>query len=127
MAAPTKVTATINVGAAPHGLTTRWTYTVPAGRFCILEHRFLKVARAAAAAPAGVVFLRIVYTPSGAGATVIMEVNFTNNTVDYHESLLAVGEMRMKAGDVLACDSIDVSTGGTASYLGSVVGTEYDA
>lgn len=128
MAVPSKVNPFYNVAAvAPHAVTTRWTYTVPAGRFCVLESAYAWALRDAAAAPAGLVIALVQYTPSGGVSNRVVTAAFLNAAVDTNRQMNWGSELRMKAGDKLEGVTLDLSTGGTVFYSLSAIGTEYDA
>jgi len=52
---------------APHGSTTRFTYTVPSGKKAYMEVSYADVTVITAAAPAGSKSVRLTYTPDGGG------------------------------------------------------------
>lgn len=127
MAVPTKVTGVYSGAAvAPHGLTTRWTYTVPAGRFCIVELMRVFLLRETVAAPAAVAAALVTYTPSGGAAGFICNAQLLDNTVGAKEKENWGSELRLQAGDVLQGQTVDGSTGGTLRLHANFVGTEYD-
>lgn len=116
---PTWVDKTVSYAAAavgPHGNTNRWTYTVPAGKVAIVEQLLSILIRdTATATPANAVAF-VNYTPNG--LTAVQVVRATQNTLG------VVGQMdkdranvfSMQAGDVLAAQTLDGSTGGAYTY-----------
>ena len=54
---PTSISKTFtNTGVAPHVITARWTYTVPAGRKCQIEFVQIELVRKTVAAPVNTAF-----------------------------------------------------------------------
>lgn len=125
MAAPSKVLKGYNAGVVPHAVTSRWSYTVPAGRFAIVELLHHYYERITAAAPAAPAYSQIYYTPSGAAAVSIMFLEFFTNVPDDQDHELWGSEMRMQAGDKLECFTTDTSVGGILYFNSALVATEY--
>lgn len=117
-----------NTGAiAPHGGTTRWTYTVAAGKKATIQDLLSSIIRSSAAAPVGAAFNEYDYTPSGGALAIVslryMNTNGVNDNTDIH--LTNLGDM--DAGDTLAALDADASTGGTVTFVKSAKIFEYDA
>lgn len=114
-------------GTAPHGATTRWTYTCPSGKKAFLAAAHVQMIRITVAAPVGTSAVSVYYTPSGGSATTVCGGEMINNTVggEFHESLAP--QLAMLAGDVLLSQTSDISTGGTFDYVSTALVGEYDA
>lgn len=112
---------------APHAQTTRWTYTVPAGKKAQLQTSTFMLERDAAAAPAGYTRSQIVYTPSGGGNFAIYVVEFVNAGVDANRSSNIGLGMTLLAGDQLISQTQDGSTGGSVAYVVGSTLQEFDA
>lgn len=113
---------------APHAQTTRWTYTVPAGKKAVAQGGAMSCRRVTAAAPVGMVTVTTVYTPvsTGVAATESIIQLGTNNVLDHAESNLnPTGDML--AGDIESATTQDEGTGGTVSYKVNRKIFEYDA
>jgi len=114
-----------NVG--PHAETTRWTYTVPAGKKATVELTYLYVRRASAPTTASQISVDVKFTPSGgSAATVVRAETFTAVTTDVISITNPIA-MFLGVGDVLAVTSSDASTGGTVNYILTAKITEFDA
>lgn len=113
-----------NYGATvgPHGATTRFTYTVPAGKKCIAEAVFSSVTRATVATTAGLVGIY-------AGTSTVRSVNIvtTNNTVPVCVQDKGTTQLTVYAGATFTGVSSDASTGGTNEIIIQFNGTEFDA
>jgi hypothetical protein len=113
---------------APHGQTTRANYTVPTGRKFSLGAYLAYFDRATAATTIGFQSALIDYTPSGGGIQYIGMVSFYgSNAGDTTKQNVGSGGLVCGAGDLLHSSDGDASTGGTADYNTSIVGTEFDA
>jgi len=112
---------------APHALTTRLTYTVPAGKKAILEALQVRCIRRTAATTVGLVYAVAYITPSGASEKELLDCYlFTNNVGDKDGQALQ-GTVTLFAGDVLGLKTYDGSTGGTVDYFLAYKLTEFDA
>ena len=111
----------------PHGSTTRWSYTVPAGKKAWVDALFLAVDRAAAAAPAGTIAANINYVPNGGATAVLGQALLINNTVGAMDKLSVTQFGYLGAGDVISATTVDTSTGGSADLTAGAKYTEYDA
>lgn len=106
----------------PHSATTRFTYTVPAGKKCLIEASFESVTRATAATIAGLVG---VY----AGTSNVRCINIvtTNNTVPVCVQDKGTTQLTVYASATFTGVSSDASTGGTNEIIIQFNGTEFDA
>lgn len=115
-----------NVGTAPHVTTTRWSYTVPAGKRALAMHILARMDRDAAAAPGAIAISQVLYTPNG-GSQVPVCMSYLNQNAIGAGSPMNVGQsLLMAAGDTLIANSQDASTGGTTLPTLSWSGFEYD-
>ena len=110
----------------PHGATTRWTYTVPAGKraWCDTVVTTVTVEVAAAA----VVFINgaITYQPNGGTAMKVAETFNKLNTPYDTTSQVVTGLGLMQAGDILQASTYNPNTGGSNSFNVNAKLTEYD-
>jgi len=110
---------------APHGDTTRGTYTVPENKRAVITCVWLQVRRATVAAPVGVVRLTLdaninsVYSYFGS-------VYLTTNLANDLQQLSIPCQIWLGEGDDILIKSSDSSTGGTVSYVSSVEYMEFD-
>lgn len=113
-----------NYGATvgPHTGTTRFTYTVPASKKCLVEATFGVITRATAATTAGLV---AVY----AGTSTVRSINIvtTNNTVPVALQDKSYTQLTVYSGASFTAVSQDGSTGGTNEIIIQFSGTEFDA
>lgn len=108
---------------APHALTNRWTYTVPAGRKAYLSNAFTIIHIVTAATTAGQRSARIT-TPS---VTFFLNRSVYANAVDTVDQANNGGTVLLLAGDASSGADVDVSTGGTVDFLYGSSATEFDA
>lgn len=111
---------------APAGVTTRWSYTVPANRLAFVEFCFTIVLRATVAAPADVAQANVIYSNGSAQAALAIAM-ILNNTVGMQDQSLGNNYGLMVAGDTLLGQSVDLSTGGTVFYDITAKVCEFDA
>ncbi len=128
MPAPSKVTAAYAAaGVAPHGFTSRWSYTVPVQRQGYAEVLACHIFRDAAAGAAAQVLNFINYTPSGGAVTRPVEAAMANLALGGRDVVNWGSHLWLKAGDNFECFTADASAAGTVRYITSLVATEYDA
>jgi hypothetical protein len=118
---------TFSINQAPHGLTTRFTYTVPTGRKCYVGILHGMIGRETVAAPAANVELQTRITPFGGAATLVFALGFIGNTVDTERHADGGSGFVLSAAEVCAAQTADLSTGGTTSDATGFTGTEFDA
>jgi len=114
------------VDVAPHGITVRWEYTVPAGRKAFVESLQVRIMRTAAATTLGKAHAIIVLIPSGQAGAYQFVCSLLNNTVGASESLSVGQALVLNPGDTLRAATLDGSTGGTCDYFLSCKITEFD-
>ncbi len=123
-------TKAINGGtfaSAPHGLTQRWIYTVPANRKFVMTAWFLRQHRDTVAAPASELRASIEVSPLGAGFFPIQDLETIQNAIADHQESNVSGAVHLVATDVLRGTDSDISTGGTTTQNTGHIGTEFDA
>ena len=115
------------MNVAPHTITERWAYTVPAGKKAFVELMTIFIYRGAAATTEGLVYSNINITPfEEAPDTVVLGLMRTNVVGD--ESRDGIGQSAILIpGDALKGHTMDSSTGGTIDYLVASKVTEFDA
>ena len=113
-----------NYGATvgPHAVTTRFTYTVPTGKKCLIEAAYSSIIRASAAGTLGVIALY-----AGTNTVRAMNLYVYNNTVNTYYSDKAVTQLTVYGGASYYAVSADTSTGGTSEIIIQFNGTEFDA
>lgn len=114
-------------GVAPHGATTRFSYTVPAGKKLVLEAAQNTALRATAAAPVGLYQSVALIVLIDANQPWLSYAWSLDNTVGARTAMNFAGPVSLLAGEQLITSTSDASTGGTVNYAAAVKGTEYDA
>ncbi len=121
--APTPQVFEFQGGAvAPHTDTSRFGYTVPAGRKAFIVHLVATISRATVAAPVGSYGAHF----GGLGANLAW-LRTRKNTVDAAEVLALPTSLTLNAGQVLSGLTFDGSTGGTVDYQINAALVEFDA
>lgn len=110
---------------APHGITQRWIYTVPAGRRAQVNYIGAGAWRDSAPTTAGMV-RSFVQVNTGAGWFTICIIRLTALTGN-SEVAFAYPQFILSEGHAVRGQTSDGSTGGTCSYLCAVAITEFDA
>jgi hypothetical protein len=121
---PASIVLAFSILPAPHGVTVRATYTVPAGRALRLHGVAMSMTRTIPAAPSSV--MQIIFEAVGVGTILQMEM-WTNNTIGDRIAREVAVEGWYGAGRVLRFTTSDSSTGGQMLFHGQAFGTEYDA
>ncbi len=112
---------------APHGAVTRFTYTVPTARKCVIEQLYAFQMRPTAAAPVGIWQISLNYLPSGGGGGAIVLLDNLDNTIGAKQLAVATPAAIAFAGDIISGQDSDASTGGTTEVNYFFKGTEFDA
>ena len=112
---------------APAVNSTKWTYTVPKGRKCYIEYAACEMMRISVANPGGYAECNITFTPNKQIKNNILDaVLVTNNAGDSTNK--DIGQtIILLAGDILTCETEDLSTGGQIFFFGCIKGTEFDS
>lgn len=116
-------------GAAvsPHSVTARLTYTVPGGRYAVVENILLRIRRAAVATTPGIVVAYLNYVPVLQGwSAEHCSVWLTTNSVNDISIICTMLSFTMITGDALWAYTSDSSTGGSCDYSLTVKITEYN-
>jgi hypothetical protein len=103
-------------GVAPHGPTIRATYTVPAGKRCVLTSLFTHIYRVTVAAPVGLFRVWGLVNLSGSDLW-ICGVTSISNTVGFIGQSINPSTLWLDTGDIIAFYTSDVGTGGTCDYF----------
>lgn len=111
---------------APHGATTRWTYTVPSNFRTMVSSIFAQFMRITAAAPVGRLSAGVQYTASGGAGEFMLRGVCLTNVIGDKDSQSWHGDMVMLAGDNLLGTTSDAGTGGTVDYTVSWQGVEFN-
>jgi hypothetical protein len=115
--------------AAPHALTARWTYTVPAGKKALVELLQVGLKRMTAAGTPQVAYVAITVVPSGGSGVYLVFADLTasNNAVGDKDNMSSQGTLNLSAGDEINAKTYDGSTTGTIEYTANMKITEFDA
>lgn len=112
---------------APHAETTRWTYTVPAGKKFLIGSGAINFQRDAAAAAAAAAGAYIKLTPSGGAATTVLRCMTALSAVGSPQIIAGLQGLILFAADVIDGRTVDSSTGGSFNYAVNLAGAEFDA
>lgn len=112
---------------APHALTTRFTYTVPASKKAIIGSGTVHFFRDGTSG--GAARMQAQLTVTTADATVAACTRLEDSTAAFAVTNNAPtpGQMTLIAADIVRAQTFDLSVGGTYSYLISIAVGEYDA
>lgn len=124
---PSNVVIMVSLQLAPHTLTIRDTYTVPAGRSAFLNSIFLETYITTAPSSVGSTRIVVTLNQTTLGVGHIFELYRHTNAVDAEKSGSISPEFLLVAGDVVRILTIDNSVGGNVRYNASVIFTEFDA
>jgi len=123
----TKIFNYNGANVAPHAITQRFTYTVPAGKKAIIEAALVYFYKRTVQTTLGLVGAYIDVNLGGAGAQVLLSQEmYTNNVGDKDHTELGT-TMLLSAGDIIRGFTFDLGTGGGVTYILAVMVTEYDA
>jgi hypothetical protein len=114
-------------GFAPHAITTRWTYTVPAARKALVDAVSGSLAVDAVATTRVIVQLYIDLDPAGTNTSIVAMQEENQNTVGIIARAFLAPQMLLTAGRIISMQTADNSTGGTIRYQGAMHATEFDA
>ena len=113
-------------GVAPHGPTTAWTYTCPAGRRAFICSFCGWLVRATAATTAGQADIRFYHYDGAQGAAMCYALENQNTPFQWKYAMGSTG-VWLTAGQTFHFDHEDGSTGGTYNIYGSAQILEFDA
>lgn len=112
---------------APHVYTTRWTYTVPAGKRAVMTSAHMWSQLYIAATVVGQRQGDISIAPLGVSQTAVINYYDTDNTANRQiQTYLSQGPL-LNATDVITAQTRDSSTGGAVNLSMSATFTEFDA
>ena len=111
---------------APHGLTVRDTYTVPASRKAIINSLELLIVRDLVGGINGYTQAWFSYTPFGGVAAFIAQLGDYNQVIGSKSLLATSPTFVMYPGDILTVNSADSCGGGTNMYALYGLITEFD-
>lgn len=97
---------------APHVATVRWVYTVPTATAAEIENWFIHICRDAVAAPPGQCFATIYY---GGANYLDFEEDYRNGVGDQVSARAGLSGF-LRAGEVMAAQTADASTGGSHTF-----------
>lgn len=112
---------------APHSPTSRWTYTVPAGKRSYVEVNYVDLARATVATSAATTFAQIYSSNSDASDTVISYTRIFANVAGTYDRSITSAVCILNAGNSLTGQTGDNSTDGTIQYTVGSKYTQFDA
>lgn len=124
---PTERADTYENTLAPHSYTTRFTYTVAAGKKAFVDTAFCATIRGTVATVAGDVLSKIALTPISATTVPLIRANQYANTYGEKTYQNLGGSILVLAGGVLIGQTYDSSTGGQCAYNLSYHLVEFDA
>ena len=111
---------------APHGFTQRFTYTVPSGRKGRLEYAYVYIQRTAVPSSANLYLAHLQCISGGIQLRVPL--------VENNSAVTGLGicttfpmDVTVYAGETIAGQTVDFSTGGTVQYVMQYKATIYDA
>ena len=114
-------------GVAPHATTTRWAYTVPAGKAAYVETLNMMLTRDNAPTVQQLAQVIVYILSSDAVTTIALQIReYTLSTYVFiyaSQSNIAL----LKAGDIIYAATNDPSTGGTHIYTADMKLTQFDA
>lgn len=114
------------LGVGPHGITNRWVYTVPAGRFAILEGMGAALSRSTAPGALGHAQAGAQVGPATGGLARLSVIMLDSAAVGANGQAAWGASAKLIAGDQAIGYTLDVSVGGTINYDVSLLATEYD-
>lgn len=116
-------------GIGPHGITTRWIYTVPAKRAAYIESVLCSMMRDVAPTAAAFAFVSCNYNPLGvlANGQSVALAEEISSAVGTQKAGQFTGAGFLQATDSVTGITGDTSTGGSYRYHAVMKVTEYDA
>lgn len=111
---------------APHALTQRATYTVPAGRSAFV-YSMLSMLRTAVAAPVGMhrVF-SLAENIAGVPGIIAQQISSANAALGTAAQSFPPVRPLLRAGQSISAYTEDLSTGGAVSFVASLLWEEFD-
>ncbi len=115
-------TQAINIIAAPHAQTYRFSYTVPANRKAYVENIRVYVQRQTVAGTSGTLVSAI-----AVGTVELKYLAVENNIPGTQFNDMSTAQVTLYPGDVMTGYTIDTSVGGTVNFVIQSKSTEFDA
>lgn len=109
---------------APHTLTNRLSYTVPANQIAVVRGVAMSVERETAATVAGIITADV---RTASGATRLLSIRTSTNSPLARIDKVLAPAFELPAGEQIFCEDTDASTGGTVSFDYNVIINEYSA
>lgn len=124
---PTTITRSYSVASvAPHGATSRWTYTVPAGKLALVSALLTHVARDGATSTPGIAQGYIQLVASGGSGVYVLLGSIISGTLGVQDHMALGQSLWLRAGDNMQGVTSDGSTGGTMFYILSMAAIEFN-
>lgn len=111
---------------APHSLTERWIYTVPADKIAWIDFLWLYIDRKTAANPVGDSLARFGATLAGTGLLPLAEIKMRTNNIGDSKQFMLAGAGILLEDDVLNAYTFEAGTGGTVGFELTAKITEFD-
>ena len=109
-----------SLNLAPHAITARFTYTVPAGTRAELTELFLAVIQTTAAAAPASTLAGTYITINGA----VYLISYNSQVLEDNK-LVYGGSLGLQAGDVVVCNSFNLTAAINYTHTGSMSIKEY--
>lgn len=114
-------------GIAPHGVTTRWTFTVPSNQKAYVQACVCKLMRDGVAAPVGTALAQIDWGCDVGGAAFAAFACVLDNTMGARDNSNVGQTGLMTPGNTLTGSTADFGTGGSFLYELSAVIARFDS
>lgn len=111
---------------APHGSTSRWSFTCPSNKRATVGFAQVWWYRNTAAAPVGEISDKVFYTPSGGTIRVVLEAVSIKNAIGDEAHAEMGAQLTLQSGDVLSGFTYDLGTGGTSTFRVTAQVNQYD-
>jgi hypothetical protein len=111
---------------APHSLTTRLTYTVPADKQAVVSSLFVGWETDAVGSVVGRCEVRYNITPSGGSAVEIFNGLYVSDTVGQILQWTIPVRYHLVAGDLIEVSTLQPGTGGTVDWFIGAIIQEFD-
>jgi hypothetical protein len=122
-----KVTEFVGLAIAPVGNTTRFTYTVTAGKKAFLGILTAGSTRVTAAAPVARADAIVNWLPASGGGAAILRIFNESNALAAQSYAAMAPSLTLLAGDIIQGQTADNSTGGTMDFTITCATAEFDA
>lgn len=114
-------------GLAPHGVTQRWTYTVPVNKIARVDLVDMGLHRQSSSTTLGNHYCRIVVTPNGESDSPIMSLHEQEGSPEKVTTKSASPKIILLAGDEIEYQTGDSGVGGSVFHWGHAFISEFDA